>query len=68
MQKKYAAMREEVELTEDVDAADFLNVILEGFETEEEREEFLSLIESEEGCAEVLAMIDEAIAEASAEE
>ena len=68
MQKKYAAMREEVELTEEVDSADFLSVILEGFETDEEREEFLSLIETEEGCAEVLAMIDEAIAEAAAEE
>lgn len=65
---KPVKIKEEVELNEEIDSADFLSVILEGFETEEEREEFLSLIETEEGCAEVLAMIDEAIAEAAAEE
>ena len=56
------------QVSEETDMADFLSVILEGFESEEEREAFLELIETEEGCAEVLAMIEETLQEEISEE
>lgn len=66
---KPVKLKEDLDVvSEELDAADFLGVILEGFESDEEREAFLELVESEEGCAEVLAMIEEALNEDLSEE
>lgn len=62
MQKKYAAMREDInEGIEEDQYVEIIESILQDL-TEEERTEFLSLMETEEGCAEVVEMLDQVFA------
>lgn len=71
MQKKhasiYSSMKEEVEMIEEVDIEVIIDSILEEM-SEDEREEFISMMEDEEGCKEIVQMIDEAFAAEQSEE
>lgn len=62
MQKKYAAMKEDInESVAEDQYVEIIESILEDL-TEEERVEFLELMETEEGCAEVVEMLDQVFA------
>lgn len=65
---KPVKIKEEVELDEgfSVDPTEIIAAIMEDM-SEEEKQEFLEIIESDEGCAEVISIIEEAITEAEEE-